>query len=56
MRLDALWHREGCREERLAGNGGPGMMPAEMLNGDMVKCRDCSGQVMTGCRSGSGDI
>ena len=26
MRLDALWHREGCMEERLAGNGGPGMV------------------------------
>lgn len=34
MRLDALWHRERCMEERLARNGGPGM-PWDNACGDV---------------------
>lgn len=34
MRLDALWHRERCMEEQLAGNGGPGM-PWDNACGDV---------------------
>mgnify|MGYP006950671686 CR=1 FL=1 len=47
MRLDALWHREGCMEERLAGNGGPGM-PWDNAYGDVDRRQGRNTEIVAG--------
>ena len=47
MRLDALWHREGCMEERLTGNGGPGM-PWDNACGDVDRRQGRNTEIVAG--------